>query len=45
MISVVIFAQRDRVENLPTFDNRKIHYGFYLGFNQNDFKLNYQNSP
>lgn len=45
MSSVVIFAQRDRVENLPTFDNRKIHYGFYLGFNQNDFKLNYQNSP
>lgn len=45
MISVVVFAQRERVENLPTFDNRKIHYGFYLGLNQNDFKLNYKNSP
>jgi hypothetical protein len=45
MVSVVIFAQNKRVENLPTFDNVKIHYGFYLGLNQNDFKLNYKNSP
>ena len=37
-------AQRDRVENLPSFDKRKIHYGFYLGINQNDFKLNLRNS-
>ncbi len=44
MISAMIFAQRDRVENLPTFDDRKIHYGFYLGLNQNDFKLNLRNS-
>ncbi|MBT8244109.1 MAG: PorT family protein, partial [Winogradskyella sp.] len=38
------YAQRERVENLPTFDKRKIHYGFYLGINQNDFKLNLRNS-
>ncbi len=44
MISVTFFAQRERVENLPTFDDRKIHYGFYLGLNQNDFKLNIRNS-
>jgi hypothetical protein len=44
MISKVFLAQRDRVENLPSFDKRKIHYGFYLGLNQNDFKLNYKNS-
>ncbi len=44
MISATFFAQRDRVENLPTFDERKIHYGFYLGINQNDFKLNLRNS-
>ncbi|MGY8910245.1 MAG: type IX secretion/gliding motility protein PorT/SprT [Flavobacteriales bacterium] len=44
MISATFFAQRDRVENLPTFDDRKIHYGFYLGINQNDFKLNLKNS-
>ena len=44
MLSASIFAQRERVENLPTFDKRKIHYGFYLGINQNDFKLNIKNS-
>ncbi len=44
MISATFFAQRERVENLPTFDKRKIHYGFYLGMNQNDFKLNLRNS-
>jgi hypothetical protein len=44
MISKVFLAQRDHVENLPSFDKRKIHYGFYLGLNQNDFKLNYKNS-
>lgn len=44
LISATFFAQRERVENLPTFDKRKIHYGFYLGINQNDFKLNIKNS-
>lgn len=38
------YAQKERVENLPTFDKRRIHYGFYLGVNQNDFKLNLRNS-
>ena len=38
------YSQREKVENLPTFDNRKLHYGFYLGINQNDFKLNLRNS-
>ena len=33
------FSQNERVENLPTFDKKKIHFGFYLGLNQNDFKL------
>lgn len=44
LISAVFYAQRERVENLPTFDERKLHYGFYLGLNQNDFKLNLRNS-
>ena len=38
--SLAFYAQRDRVEYLPTFDKRKLHYGFYLGMNKNDFKLN-----
>ena len=43
-ISTVFFAQREPVENLPTFDRKKIRYGFYLGVNNNDFKLNLRNS-
>ncbi len=36
--------QRRNVDNLPTFDDPKIHYGFYLGLNKNDFKVNYRPS-
>lgn len=43
-LSFSMFSQRDRVENLPSFDERKLHYGFYLGLNQNDFKLDYKAS-
>ncbi|WP_088324059.1 porin family protein [Polaribacter tangerinus] len=38
------FSQTERVEYLPTFDNKLMHYGFYLGLNQNDFKLNLKES-
>ena len=31
--------KRRNVDNLPTFDDPKIHYGFYLGINQNDLRL------
>ena len=44
MISGAFYAQKEPVENLPTFDERKLHFGFYLGINQNDFKLNLRNS-
>ena len=40
-ISGVFFAQTERVEYIPTFDKKLMHYGFYLGVNQNDFKLNF----
>lgn len=36
------FAQKGRIENLPSFDKPKFHYGFYLGLNRNDFKLDYR---
>jgi len=38
--ATAFFAQTERVEYIPTFDRKLIHYGFYLGINQNDFKLN-----
>ena len=44
LTSLAFYAQIDRVEYLPTFDNLKIHYGFYLGLNKNDFKLNLRES-
>ncbi|MFD2566542.1 type IX secretion/gliding motility protein PorT/SprT [Pseudotenacibaculum haliotis] len=44
--SAQLFQKRDRrnVDNLPIFDKRRLHYGFYLGLNQNDFKINYRPS-
>lgn len=44
VVSFAFFAQDERIEYLPSFDKRKIHYGFYLGLNQNDFKLNLRES-
>ena len=44
MITPIFSQQRRKVDNLPTFDKPRIHYGFYLGINQNDFKVNYRQS-
>ena len=44
LASSTLFAQTDRIINRPNFDKRLIHFGFYLGLNQNDFKVNYKNS-
>jgi len=33
------FAQRDIPENLPKFDNRKLHFGFQLGLSSNGFNV------
>lgn len=44
LLSNSLFAQRDRVDYLPSFDKKKLHYGFYLGINQNDFKIDYKTS-
>jgi hypothetical protein len=41
LVATAFFAQTERVEYKPTFDRKLIHYGFYLGINQNDFKLNF----
>lgn len=44
LLTASVVAQRSGVEYLPNFDKRKLHYGFYLGLNKNDFKVNYQAS-
>lgn len=44
MLSNLSSQVRRNVDNLPNFDDRKLHFGFYLGLNQNDFKVNYRPS-
>ena len=35
-----LFAQKhSKLENLPRYDNKKIHFGFTLGINNMDFKI------
>jgi hypothetical protein len=38
------FGQRERIINLPTEDERKLHFGYYLGLNNNSYKISY-NDP
>jgi len=42
------FAQypkvREKIINLPTFDDRFLHYGYYVGVNSYDFKFLYEES-
>ncbi len=34
-------GQKEKLMNLPNFDKKKIHFGFYLGLNHNKFKVSY----
>jgi hypothetical protein len=36
-----VYSQKERIEYLPNFDKRKIHFGYYLGINRNSFEINY----
>ena len=35
---------KERIINLPNFDKKPIHYGYFLGLNQYDFKFEYINN-
>jgi len=37
----VVNAQKERIEHLPNFDKRKIHFGYYIGVNNNSYKISY----
>ena len=41
------FSQKKgvKVENLQNFDNRKIHFGYFIGLNQYNFKIDYKTNP
>ena len=32
---------KEKIINLPNFDNKVLHYGYFLGTNQYDFKFEY----
>lgn len=35
---------KDPITNLENFQNSKVYYGFYMGFNSYDFKIDYKNA-
>ena len=41
-VSIISYSQ---IENLQNFDKRNVHFGYYVGFNQYNFKLDYVNNP
>ena len=34
-----------KVENLQNFDKQKIHFGYFIGLNQYNFKIDYKQNP
>ena len=35
------YSQKERIIYLPNFDKRTLHFGYYLGINNNSFKVSY----
>ena len=46
ILSIKTFAQypqvRESIINLPNFDKKILHYGYFIGFNSYDFKFEYE---
>ena len=38
-------AKKVKIENLQNFDKQKLHFGYYLGINQYNFKIDYKQNP
>jgi len=36
---------KDPIINLENFDKQRVHWGYFLGFNSYDFKIDYVNTP
>ena len=39
LLSLDVFAQKPKVQNDPTHDDKLLHFGFSLGFNTMDFQI------
>lgn len=40
IVTQLAMAQDEGIQNLPRFDMRRVHFGFTLGFNEMNFKIN-----
>ena len=43
-VTITFQAQSEKILNLPSFDKPLFHYGFYLGVNNNSYKIAYKPS-
>ena len=39
--SSIVAQKKDRIEYLPNFDKKQLHFGYYLGVNKKTFKVSY----
>lgn len=37
-----VYSQKDKIEHLPNFDKRTLHFGYYLGLNNFNYKVDYK---
>lgn len=44
VLSSIKFLSQTKVDYLATFDDKKLHYGMYLGLNNTNYKFSYQQS-
>lgn len=46
-LSLSIYSQKNnaKISNLQNFDQKKIHFGYYIGVNNYNYKLNYLKNP
>ena len=47
MFFIAGFCQKNntKIENLQNFDKQKLHFGYFIGFNQYNYKLDYKINP
>ncbi len=41
LVTLSSYAQREVIEYRHSFDNKRFHFGYYLGINNNDYKISY----
>ena len=46
-LSLSIYSQKNnaKISNLQNFDKQQLHFGYFIGFNQYNYKLDYKTNP